>query len=118
MTPQKLDVSAMAEAESVPKNILRGDVFNALIINSGVGWLDRNDGGGDNVVRDVDESSMGFPPSSVPVVVAVDICLDIGSLLLILLVLSSWFDMLIDVHPSDILCAPIVLETNARQKVL
>jgi len=109
----------MAEAESVPKNILRGDVFNALIISSGVGWLDRNDGGGDDVLRDVDVdgSSMDFPPSSVPVVVAVGICVDIGSLLLILLVLSSWFDMLIDVHPSNILCAPIVLETNARQKV-
>ena len=108
MTPKKLDVSAMAEADSVPKNILRGDVFNALIISSGVGWLGRNDGEGDDVVRDVDGSWMDFPSSSVLVAVAVGICVGIGSLLLILLVVSSWLDMHIDVHPSDILCAPLV----------
>ena len=72
MTPKKLDVSAMAEADSVPKNILRGDVFNALIISSGVGWLGRNDGGGDDVIRDVDGSWMDFP-SSVLVAVVVGI---------------------------------------------
>ena len=39
MTPRKLPVSAMPEAESVDRNMRRGEVLSAFIMSSGDGFV-------------------------------------------------------------------------------